>query len=142
MARRAFARDPGLMQTHEKFLAALIVAATLAVLSAPRWWPDAGPAGKRASRTGVGTDEPARAAHPAPLPPFDAAAFPLQAQTAHFAIASNASPAQTARVGAVLESLHAAYAQFFAGRLPARPSGARFQVALYRDRADFQRHNT
>jgi hypothetical protein len=130
------------MQTHEKFLAALLVVATLAVVSAPRWWPDAPPAVAKKSAPRTDPDQAPAATRPPPLPPFDASEFPLQAQTPHFAIASNASPAQTARVGEVLEALHAAYAQFFADRLPARPAGARFQVALYRDRADFQRHNT
>jgi hypothetical protein len=86
-------------------------------------------------------DAPARAKHEK-LPPFDPASFARHVDTAHYAIASNASPEQTRRVAEVVEALHAAYADFFAGHLPPRPADARFQLALYRDRPDFQAHNT
>jgi len=132
------------VKSHEKFLVLVIIVAIAALLTAPRWWPDAPPAlrtptNKRASAPV--DDTPSRATA-AKLPPFDAASFARHVDTAHYAIASNASPEQTQRVAEVVEALHAAYAQFFGSILPPRPAGARFQMALYRDRPDFQAHNT
>src|SRR5688572_4558154 len=130
------------MKTHEKFLVAVIAVATLALLAAPHWWPAPAPRARIATTPIV--DDAAAASTPEErvrLPPFDPAAFALHVDTAHYAIASNATPVQTQEVGQSLEALHAAYADFFAGQLPARAPGARLQVALYRDRDDFQRIN-
>jgi len=130
------------MKTHEKWLVVVIAVAVVATLAAPRWFPDTQltPRPKRTASAPV--DDTPRPATRTPLPPFDPGAFASRLDTAHYAIASNATPAQTLRTGEVLEALHAAYADFFAGQLPAITPGARHQVALYRDRPDFQKHNT
>jgi hypothetical protein len=112
--------------------------AALATVAAPRWWPTPRP-------------EPRARIAPAPvaaptrrpsLPPHDPAKFLRRVDTAHYAIASNATDTQTAQVAAAVESLHAAYAAFFAGALADAATAPRLQLALYRDRADFQAHNT
>jgi hypothetical protein len=131
------------MRAHEKVLAVVIVAAAIAAATAPRWipTPDA-PAPRVAKAAPAPIDEPPARPHHEPLPPFDPTGFARHLQTEHYAIASNATPEETARVGEVVEALHAAYADFFAGDLATRPAGARHQLALYRDRADFRAHNT
>jgi hypothetical protein len=132
------------MQTHEKFLAAVIVAALLAGLSAPHWWPAAAATARpRVAPVPTADTElaPVTMRTP-PLPPFDPSLFAVHVETTHYAIASNATPAQTQQVAEAIEALHAAYAGFFAGRLPPRSAeAAKYQVALYRDRADFRAHN-
>jgi hypothetical protein len=111
-------------------------------VTVPRWWPAPAPERKapRATAT-TPVDEPPPRPRREPLPPFDPTAFARHVRTEHYAIASNATPEQTERVGEVVEALHAAYAGFFAGSLPPRPAEARHQLALYRDRADFRAHN-
>jgi hypothetical protein len=132
------------LKTHEKFLAGVIVVAIAGLLTAPHWWPDAPLAARPRTdkRASTPVDDATSRTAPAKLPPFDPAGFARHVDTPHYAIASNASAAQTQRVAEVVEALHAAYAEFFAGALAARLPGARFQLALYRDRADFQAHNT
>jgi hypothetical protein len=130
------------LKTHEKWLAAVIAMVVVATLAAPRWLPDAPePVRKRRVAT-MPVDDMPKPVVRAPLPPFDPNAFAAHLDTTHYAIASNAEPGQTQRVGEVLEALHVAYAGFFAGQLPAVAPGTRHQVALYRDRPDFQKHNT
>lgn len=60
----------------------------------------------------------------------------------HFALRSSATPAESAAVLAAMEALHAAYARFFAAELAGRPPPGAMQLALYADRAEFQRNNT
>jgi hypothetical protein len=134
------------MKSHEKWLGVVLVAVVLATVSAPRWWAAVAPlpakAARPASRTNAEADATAARIVHEKLPPFEPASFASHVDTAHYAIASNATPEQTQRVAAVVEALHAAYADFFGARLPARAGAQRFQLALYRDRADFQAHNT
>jgi predicted HD phosphohydrolase len=132
------------MKTHEKWLTVVLVAVALATLSAPRWWPAVAPTARKAQvpKPAQPVDEASARVTHEKLPPFEPASFAHHVDTAHYAIASNASPEQTQRVAGVVEALHAAYAQFFGEVLPPRPTGARFQMALYRDRRDFQAHNT
>ena len=59
--------------------------------------------------------------------------------TAHYTISSTATAAQTAQVGKAVEALHAAFLKHFG--LPAA-SGKRLHLVLYRDRPQFQEHNT
>lgn len=66
---------------------------------------------------------------------------PLQLDTAHYTILSNASSEQTQRVARAVESLHAAYANVFAGTLPAVDPQPRMQLVLYRDRREFKANN-
>ena len=124
------------MQTHEKVLAAVIVAAVLAVVTSPRWLPAIAAPAPRAAEATPAPDVDVAPPRSEPLPPFDPAAFAAHVETAHYAIASNATPEQTREAGAALEALHAAYSEFCAGTWP--PPPARHQVALYRDRADFR----
>jgi hypothetical protein len=131
------------MKTHEKFLVAVMAVAALAAVSAPHWLPAVAVAPRARSTTppvAPAELDPVSLPRP-PLPPFDPAAFALHVDTTHYSIASSATPAHTQEVAMDVEALHAAYAAFFAGRLPPRPDGARFQVALYRDRADFHARN-
>jgi hypothetical protein len=131
------------MKSHEKGLAVVLIAVVLATVSAPRWWPTLAPTVARATKPAPppGVDASPRVTHEK-LPPVEPASFARHVDTEHYAIASNASPGQTQRVAEVVEALHAAYAKFFGDRLPPRPANARFQLALYRDRPDFQAHNT
>jgi hypothetical protein len=130
------------MKTHEKFLAAVIVVAIFAGLTAPHWVPSPSAAPRpRAAPAPTVDDAPSAPIRRERLPPFDPAAFASHVDTDHYAIASNATALQTQEVAHSLEALHAAYADFFAGKLPARTPGARFQIALYRDRDDFHRIN-
>jgi hypothetical protein len=130
------------MKTHEKWLAVVLVAGVVAVVSSPRWMPSAATQARPVQRTPAPVEDASGRIERAKLPPFDPASFARQLDTAHYRISSNASPEQTQRVAEVVEALHAAYAQFFAGRLPERAAGARFRMALYRDRPDFRKHNT
>jgi hypothetical protein len=133
------------VKTHEKWLVAVLAIVALAAMSAPRWWPAVAPLATHATpprRAPAPIDEASGRIEREKLPPFKPESFARHVDTAHYAIASNASPDQTQRVAEVVEALHAAYAQFFAGRLPPRAADARFQMALYRDRPDFQAHNT
>ena len=57
--------------------------------------------------------------------------------TRHYRIHSTASPQHAADVGQALEELHAAYAALF----PIAEKTSKFAVVLYRDRAEFSRHN-
>ncbi|MGH8028627.1 MAG: hypothetical protein ACREO3_01700, partial [Arenimonas sp.] len=132
------------MKTHEKFLAVVIAVVALAAIASPHWLPTIAastPRERIAPPKPVFDELPPVALRPPPQPPFDPAAFAIHLDTAHYAIASNATTEQTAIVAEGVEALHAAYAQFFAGQLAAQPPGARLQVALYRDRADFRAHN-
>jgi hypothetical protein len=63
-------------------------------------------------------------------------------ESAHFHLRSSATDAESQAVLAAIESLHAAYAGFFAAELEGRTAPGRMQLALYADRAEFQRHNT
>jgi hypothetical protein len=131
------------MRTHEKALVVVIAVAAVAVASSPHWLPAvAAPAPRVAKAAPPPVEEPPARPRREPMPPFDPAAFARHLRTEHYAIASNATEQETAQVGEVVEALHAAYADFFAGALPPRPDGMRHQLALYRDRADFQAHNT
>lgn len=60
--------------------------------------------------------------------------------TAHYAITSTASPAQTAHVARAVEALHVAYRTHFATQWPtaAQPP---LQLVLYRDRAELKRQS-
>lgn len=60
--------------------------------------------------------------------------------TPHYAISSTADETQTKRVAAAVESLHAAYAEFFA-RKDIDSSGKKLLLVLYRDRAEFKLNN-
>lgn len=130
------------MKTHEKWLVVVLVASVVAVVSSPQWMPSVSTQARPVKRAPAPVEDANVRIEHARLPPFDPASFARHVDTAHYAIASNASPEQTQRVADVVEALHAAYAQFFADRLPARAPDARFQLALYRDRPDFQKHNT
>ena len=57
--------------------------------------------------------------------------------TGHYPIHSTASPERAADVGEALEALHAAYASMF----PIPEASSKFAIVLYRDRAEFSRHN-
>jgi hypothetical protein len=128
------------MQAHEKWLAGVLVVAVLAAVTAPHWLPPPAPAAPRAKAPlPAEVDFPNRRA---PLPPFDPASFAQQLRTRHYAISTNATEEQTQHVAESVEALHAAYAEFFGARLTPLPEGTRLQLALYRDRADFQAHNT
>jgi hypothetical protein len=129
------------MQTHEKWMVVVIAVAVAALVTMPRWLPaDAWRTAKR-EQAPIEPAEPRRAPRPAPFPPHDPAKFARRITTAHYAIASNATAAQTQQAGASLEGLYAAWRAFVPAATPALPNGARLQVALYRDRADFKAHN-
>jgi hypothetical protein len=57
--------------------------------------------------------------------------------TPHYRIHSTASPEQAADVGQALEALRTAYA----GMFPIQEAPSKLAVVLYRDRAEFSRHN-
>jgi hypothetical protein len=129
------------MKSQDRGLALVLALAALAALTAPHWWPTV----KRAPRAPVDDDGPRLAVPTAARrdAPFDPARFALHLDTAHYAIVANATPDQTQRIAAAAESLYAAYFAFFAPSLPAQPAAPpKLQLALYRDRADFQAHNT
>ncbi|HJR74298.1 MAG TPA: DUF1570 domain-containing protein, partial [Luteimonas sp.] len=77
----------------------------------------------------------------ADLPPgADSAARTVE--TAHYRIVSNATPEQTERVGQAVESLYAAYTGFFGDRIPLPANPPKLKLMLYRDRTEFDAHNT
>ncbi len=59
-------------------------------------------------------------------------------RTAHYAITSTATRAQTAQVAAAVEHLHDAYSAFFRDAIPPNAGATGLQLVLYRDRAEFQ----
>ncbi len=61
--------------------------------------------------------------------------------TAHYQIRSTATPAETARVAAAVESLHAEYVRFFADRIPAIAAKKKLLLRLYKDQDEFKKHN-
>jgi hypothetical protein len=63
-------------------------------------------------------------------------------ESAHFRLRSSATDTESAAVLAAMESLHTAYSGFFAAELDGKWAPARMKLALYADRAEFQRHNT
>jgi len=77
----------------------------------------------------------------APLPPGVESASATQT-TAHYVIASNAAPEQTARVAQAVESLYAAYTVFFGERIAPQADAPKLKLMLYRNRAEFEAHNT
>jgi hypothetical protein len=85
---------------------------------------------------------PAAASEPVAMPataPVPATGTPFE--STHYAIRSTASDAQTRRVAADVEVLHATFLAFFPD-LPARPASApRLQLVLYGSRAEFQANN-
>ena len=82
-------------------------------------------------------------AHPPPAPPaatpgiIGIPAGAVVIDTRHYRIHSTASPNHAADVGQALEELRAAYAGLF----PIPEATSKFAVVLYRDRAEFSRHN-
>jgi hypothetical protein len=91
----------------------------------------------------MGTRSPGRDATPGTASAPRGGAAPLDARTvesAHYTIATRATDAQTQRVAAAAESLHAAYLATFPEVVARAPTG-KFQLVLYRDRADFKAHN-
>lgn len=62
-------------------------------------------------------------------------------ETAHYAIASSASPEQTRDMADRLETLHQAYLTFAGDRLTLTTTPARLKLNLFRDRAEFRRCN-
>ena len=82
-------------------------------------------------------------AQPPPTPPLATPgiigipAGAVIVDTRHYRIHSTASPTHAADVGQALEALHAAYAGLF----PIPEAPGKLAVVLYRDRAEFSRHN-
>ncbi len=76
-----------------------------------------------------------RSQHPAPLP--DAKVF----ETAHYAITSTATDADTRRVGDAVEALHAAYAEIFPMPTRPDPGAAKLKLTLYAHQAQFKANN-
>ena len=82
-------------------------------------------------------------AHPPPAPPaatpgiIGIPAGAVVIDTRHYRIHSTASANHAADVGQALEELRAAYAGLF----PIPEATSKFAVVLYRDRAEFSRHN-
>jgi hypothetical protein len=97
---------------------ALVVGAFVAMFSLGRWVANPDPI-KKAPAT------------------FDH--VPTLYETEHFTVASTARPEQARLVAERVEMLRIAFVEFFPN-LPAH--AGRHQVALYRDRAEFQAHNT
>jgi hypothetical protein len=65
-------------------------------------------------------------------------------ESPRYRIITTATPEKTERVAQAIESLHDAYAVFFREQLasaPARDASKKLKLTLYRDRAQFQRHN-
>lgn len=58
-------------------------------------------------------------------------------ETAHYQILSSADPVATAQMAQAVEHLYASYT----GMFPAPPPAAKLTLVLYRDRAEFKRHN-
>ena len=82
-------------------------------------------------------------AQPPPAPPITThgiigiPAGAVIVDTRHYSIHSTASPEHAADVGKALEDLYAAYTRLF----PIPQPTSKFGVVLYRDRAEFSRHN-
>ncbi|TKR29435.1 DUF1570 domain-containing protein [Luteimonas gilva] len=76
----------------------------------------------------------------APLPP-GVESVAVTKTTVHYAIASNATPEQTARVAQAVESLYAAYAECFRERIAPQANAPKLKLMLYRDRAEFEANN-
>ena len=62
-------------------------------------------------------------------------------ETAHYTIASLASPEETARTGKAIEQLHAAFLETFADLPAARASHRKLRVTLYATRGEFKAQN-
>lgn len=75
------------------------------------------------------------ARHPAPLPGA------IRVATAHYAITSTASAAQTSEVGAAVEALYAAHAKLFPPTASPRTPTARLALTLYADQRQFKANN-
>lgn len=66
---------------------------------------------------------------------------PATTETAHYRISSTADALQTRAVADAVESLHAAYRDFFREQLPPKDHGRKLHLFLYRDREEFKRNN-
>jgi hypothetical protein len=97
---------------------ALVVGAFVAMFALGRWVADPDPVKKAAATF----DRP-----------------PTIYESPHFTISSTARPEQAQLVAERVEALRTAFVEFFPGL---RPPDRRHQLALYRDRAEFQAHNT
>lgn len=62
-------------------------------------------------------------------------------ETAHYRIATTATSAQAREVATAVEALHTAFAAFFPDAPAGRADGRKLQLVLYRDQAEFKRHN-
>lgn len=65
-----------------------------------------------------------------------------KSETAHYAISSTATPEQTTLVSDAVESLHAAYVEFFKDRIRNKKNPAKLKLMLYKDRKEFSVYNT
>lgn len=78
---------------------------------------------------------------PANLPPgVTSAANTIE--TAHYVIASNATPEQTALVAQAVERLYTAYTAFFSDEIKLGANPPKLKLMLYKDQAQFKAHNT
>lgn len=84
------------------------------------------------------TTPPAR---PANLPPGVTSAVHT-VETAHYVIASNATPEQTALVAQAVESLYTACTAFFSEEIKLGANPPKLKLMLYKDQAQFKVHNT
>ena len=84
-----------------------------------------------------GQAQPARASPAAGPGIIGIPAEAVVVHTRHYRIHSTASPEHAADVGKAFEELYAAYTGLF----PIPQSTSQFAVVLYRDRAEFSRHN-
>jgi hypothetical protein len=80
---------------------------------------------------------PARARAAPPWPPAGARSI----ETAHYAITTTATDAQTRQVAEAVEALYIAYADFFPGNVRQRDDAAKLELMLYADQAQFKAHN-
>ncbi|RNF82071.1 DUF1570 domain-containing protein [Montanilutibacter psychrotolerans] len=120
-----------------KTTVSLILLAAVAAVVGYHVWPNPPSQG---ADTGI---RPPGSAAP-PEPTRGASAHPLPAtivETAHYTIASTATPERTERVAKAAESLYDAYVAFFGDSLNARGNSPRLQLVLYRDRKQFKAHN-
>jgi hypothetical protein len=62
-------------------------------------------------------------------------------ETAHYAITSTATEPQTILVGDAVESLHAAYFEFFPQLIGPASGQTKLRLTLYKDQAEFKQHN-
>lgn len=79
-------------------------------------------------------------AQPTNLPPGVASAANT-IETAHYVIASNATPEQTALVAQAVESLYTAYTTFFREEIKLGANPPKLKLMLYKDQAEFKAHN-